>query len=86
MTQQRDFEDRVSAFVGDVIAATGLAVDVRLEDEADHLRIVLEGGDAEWFVRRKGEALDALQQLVNAVFRGEHDRGRRVVVDCLDFR
>ena len=86
MTQQKDFEDRVTAFVGDVIAATGLAVDVRLEDEADHLRIVLEGGDAEWFVRRKGEALDALQHVVNAVFRGEVDRGKRLVVDCLDFR
>lgn len=86
MTHQMDFEDRVSAFVGDVVAATGLAVDVRLEDEADHLRVVLEGGDAEWFVRRKGEALDALQHLVNAVFRGEVDRGKRLVVDCLDFR
>ena len=86
MTQQKDFEDRVSDFVGEVVDAMGLSVDVRVEDEADHLRVVLDGADGEWFVRRKGEALDALQHLVNAVFRGEGDRGKRLVVDCLDFR
>lgn len=86
MSQRNDFEDRVSAFVADVVDAMGFAVDARVEDEADHLRIVLEGADGEWFVRRKGEALDALQHLVNAAFRHEVDRGKRLVVDCLDFR
>jgi spoIIIJ-associated protein len=86
MTQQKDFEDRVSDFVGEVVDAMGLAVDVRVEEEADHLRVVLDGEDGEWLVRRKGEALDAMQHLVNAVFRREVDRGKRLVVDCMDFR
>lgn len=86
MMQQKDFEQRVSAFVGNVVGAMGLAVDVRVEEEPDHVRILLEGTDGEWFVRRKGEALDALQHVVNAAFRREVDRGKRLVVDCLDFR
>jgi hypothetical protein len=37
-------------------------------------------------VRRKGEGLDALQHVVNSAFRREVDRGKRLVVDALDFR
>jgi spoIIIJ-associated protein len=37
-------------------------------------------------VRRKGEALDALQHIVNTAFRRDVDAGRRIVVDCLEFR
>ena len=37
-------------------------------------------------LRRKGEALDALQQIVNTGFRRELDDDRSFVVDCMDYR
>ena len=36
-------------------------------------------------LRRKGVGLDALQHIVNAMFRNEHSKGH-IVVDCLDYR
>ena len=36
-------------------------------------------------LRRKGAGLDALQHIVNAVFRSEHTKGH-IAVDCLDYR
>ena len=41
--------------------------------------------EGELLLRRKGAGLDALQHVVNAVFRGEHAKGH-IVVDCLDYR
>lgn len=77
---------RVAEFVEDVVDAMELDIDVQLEEEADHVRINLEGEDGSVFVRRKGEALDALQHVVNTAFRRDVDAGRRIVVDCLEFR
>ena len=37
-------------------------------------------------LRRKAEALDALQQIVNTGFRRELDDDRSFVVDCMDYR
>ena len=37
-------------------------------------------------LQRKGEALDALQQIVNTGFRRELDDDRSFVVDCMDYR
>jgi predicted RNA-binding protein Jag len=37
-------------------------------------------------LRRRAEALDALQPIVNTAFRRELDGDRTLVVDCLDYR
>ena len=52
----------------------------------DNVRVELSGDGGEDLLRRKGEALDALQQIVNTAFRRELDDDRSFVVDCLDFR
>lgn len=82
---KEDPRDRVVEFVRTVTRAMGLALDVRLEEHPDHTRVVLEGKGGEVLVRRKGEALDALQHVVNTVFRRALS-GRHLVVDCLGFR
>jgi spoIIIJ-associated protein len=46
----------------------------------------VRGEEGELLVRRKGEALDALQHLVNSIWRDQSGRDGRIVVDCLDFR
>lgn len=86
MSAERDLHARVEAFVDEVVRAMGFSLSVAVSDMPDHVRIDLSGEDGEWFVRRKGEALDALQHLVNTAFRRDVDKGKRLVVDCLDFR
>jgi spoIIIJ-associated protein len=85
MTDQPEFFADVEDFVGDIVEGLGLDLDVTITDAGDHVRINLDGGDGEPLLRRKGEGLDALQHLVNTVFRHEADE-KRLVVDCLDFR
>jgi spoIIIJ-associated protein len=80
-----DQHAKIAEFVRSVVGAMGLSLDVTVEAEADHVRVSLEGTGGEVLLRRKGEALDALQQIVNTAFR--RDGGERhYVVDCLGFR
>lgn len=82
-----DFHTEVQQFVSDVTTAMGLDVTIvvdRLEDGS--VRVDVRGDDGEVLLRRKGEALDALQHLVNTAYRRELASQQRIVVDCLDFR
>lgn len=64
----------------------GLALQASVEETPDHLRVNLTGDGAESLLRRKAEALDALQVIVNTVF-GRDARGdRHYVVDALGYR
>jgi spoIIIJ-associated protein len=84
-TQQSAFFPRVETFVRSIVDGIDLDLDITVEDAGDHVLVNLTGGDGEPLLRRKGEALDALQHLVNTVFRHEADE-KRLVVDCHDFR
>jgi spoIIIJ-associated protein len=86
MSNDADFETRVTSFVSDVLRAMELDLTVAVERCDDHVRINLDGGDGEILLRRKGEALDALQHVVNSAFRREAGDTQRLVVDCLGFR
>lgn len=75
----------MTEFVRKVVEAMGLSLDVKAEQETDNVRVNLEGPGGELLLRRKGEALDALQHIVNTTFR--RDGGERhYTVDCLGFR
>lgn len=82
---EEDARSRLVEFVYAITRAMGLGLDVRIEEHTDHTRIVLEGRGGELLVRRKGEALDALQHIVSTAFRRALG-GRHLVVDCLGFR
>jgi spoIIIJ-associated protein len=86
MSATGDLLHRVEILLRDLVEAMGLSVTVSVSEAPDHIRIALDGEDGEWLVRRKGEGLEALQHIVNAVFRRDVDKGRRLVVDSLDFR
>jgi len=81
-----DVHARVSAFMKDVLAAMGLPLAVQVSDTPDAIRIDLSGDGGEVLLRRKAEALDALQQIVNTGFRRDLDDDRSFVVDCMGFR
>ena len=72
-------------FVKEIGRALGLTLQVDVEAIEDGTRVRLAGADAEVFLQRKAAGLDALQHVVNAAFRREHERGH-IVVDCLDYR
>jgi spoIIIJ-associated protein len=78
--------NEVRQFVADVTEAMGLEVDViteRLDDGG--LRVDIQGEDGSILLHRKGEALDALQHIVNTAYRHEGD-SQRIVVDSQGFR
>jgi spoIIIJ-associated protein len=79
-------DQQVVEFVGRVVTAMGLNLQASLEETPDNIRLNLSGEGAEVLLRRKGEALDALQVIVNTVFRREARGDRHYVVDALDYR
>lgn len=81
-----DLNARVTTFLKEVTSAFGLSLDVSVEQREDHTRMDLEGSGGELLLRRKGEALDALQHIVNTAFRRGPDAEQHFVVDCLGFR
>jgi spoIIIJ-associated protein len=86
MTTHATLHDQIGQFVRDVVTAMGLDVTVTSTSNADGVRVDIAGDQGELLVRRKGEALDALQHLVNSIWRDQTGRDGRIVVDCLDFR
>ena len=81
-----ELHDRVRRFTLDTLAALGLSLDVGVSDTRDAIRVEIFGEGGEALLRRRAEALDALQLIVNTAFRREIDGDRSFVVDCLDYR
>lgn len=79
-------DERVVAFVRQITGAMGLELDVDIEETPDNVRLNLTGDDGDVFIRRKGEALDALQVIVNTAFRRDARGDRHYVIDALGFR
>lgn len=81
-----DLHERVRDFAKQTVAAMGLPLDVTVVDAGDNIRVELSGDGADALLRRRAEALDALQQIVNTAFRRELEDDRSFVVDCMDYR
>lgn len=81
-----DLDTQVIGFVQQVVGAMGLDLAIDVEESDDHVRLNLAGDGADVLLRRKGEALDALQVIVNTAFRRDARGDRHYVVDALGFR
>jgi len=81
-----ELHDRVREFTRQTVAAMGLNLDVAINDTPDGIRVEISGEGGEDLLRRRAEALDALQLIVNTAFRRELKDDRSFVVDCLDYR
>jgi spoIIIJ-associated protein len=79
-------QERAAGLVRDVVAAMGLTLDVTVIDTPEAIRLEIAGEGGEVLLKRKGEALDALQQIVNTGFRRELNDDRSFVVDCMGYR
>jgi len=81
-----ELDTKVIDFVQQVLGAMGLTLEVGLEETPDNLRLNITGDGAEVLLKRKGEALDALQVIVNTAFRRDARGDRHYVVDAMGFR
>ena len=57
----------------------GIPLEVAIEDSPDSVRLDLSGEGGDVLLQRRGEALDALQHIVNTAFRRELDGDRSFV-------
>ena len=81
-----DAIEEAIVFLRDVSAAMGLNVTVEREDEAEAVRINVQGSDLGLLIGRRGQTLDSLQYLVNIVANRHSDRHLRIVLDAEQFR
>ena len=86
MTTHDSLHEEIGQFVRDVVGAMGIDVTVEAASTPDGITVDISGDEGELLVRRKGEALDALQHLVNSIWRDKAGRDGRIAVDCLGFR
>jgi len=80
-----ELQERVREFTRQTVAAMGIPSEVAIVETADSVRVEISGDGSE-ALRKRAEALDALQQIVNTAFRRELDDDRSFVVDCQDYR
>lgn len=81
-----DLHERVRGFLQRTLEAMGVPLDITIEDTSDSVRIELSGTGGDVLLRRRAEALDALQHVVNTAFRRELKDDRTLVIDCLGYR
>jgi len=81
-----ELHERVREFTRQTVAAMGLELDVVINDTPDGIRVEISGEGGEQLLRRRAEALDSLQLIVNTAFRRHLDDDRSFVVDCMDYR
>jgi spoIIIJ-associated protein len=81
-----DFDTQVTDLVTRIVSAMGLELATDLEETVDHVRVNLSGAGADVLLRRQGEALDALQVIVNTAFRRDARGDRHYVIDALGYR
>lgn len=77
---------RVREFLDQTLKAMGLPLEITVVDTPDSVRFELSGDGGEVLLRRRAEALDALQHVVNTAFRRQLENDRTFVLDCMDYR
>jgi spoIIIJ-associated protein len=81
-----DLQQQIVDFVTEVTTAMGVAPTVSATETSDGLRVDVEGDGSEALLFHRGEALRALQTIVNTAFRRQLGEDRKVLVDCQGFR
>ena len=67
-------ETKVVDFVRQVTGAMGLSLDAQVERSRDGIRVNLEGEGGTALLVRRAEPLQALQHLVDTIFRDEMEK------------
>lgn len=76
---------RVRELAGRLVRGLGLDVDADARDAGDTIEVDITGADRDYLLDRRGDALNALQYLLNRiVYRGR--KGKKIHVDSEGFR
>ena len=73
-------------FVNNITTAMGVTPEVAVTETPEGIRVDVNGEGAEALLFQRGEALRALQTIVNTAFRRQLGDERKVLVDCQGFR
>jgi spoIIIJ-associated protein len=86
VTATSTLSQQIVEFVTAVTTAMGLAPEVSTTETQEGLRVDVNGEGSEALLFHRGEALRALQTIVNTAFRRQLGEDRKVLVDCQGFR
>lgn len=78
--------DAAQSFLQEVFAAMGLEVSIEVEELEDGFKLNLSGKGLGVLIGRRGQALDALQYLVNLVVNRKHEEKIYFTLDVEDYR
>jgi spoIIIJ-associated protein len=81
-----DVKTALETFMRDLTAAMGVPLEPTVTETPEGFRVDLAGDGGEILLWQRGEALRALQSIVNTAFRPRLTGERRVLVDCQNFR
>jgi spoIIIJ-associated protein len=81
-----DVQQQIAKFLEDLTQAMGLSLRATTAETDGGFRVDLDGDGGEALLRQRGEALNAIQHIVNTAFRRQLGDDRRVLVDCQHFR
>ena len=77
---------QATEFLQTVLETAGLELNVSPEAVSDGLSLNLDGRDAELLLTDGGEALEAIQHVMNQAFGRKLPKGERIVCDVRGFR
>ena len=78
--------DKPVEFLRSVIQSASLSLSVHVQQSDEGCRVNLEGPDADLLISQGGEALEALQHLVNQAFAHDLTKEQRIICDAQGFR
>ena len=81
-----DITQSIVEFLERFVSALGVRAKVTIDERPEGPRLNLDGEEAEILVRHRGEALKALQHVVDMAFGRKLPEDQRVFVDALDYR
>jgi spoIIIJ-associated protein len=82
---ESELASHVRALVERVVAAIGVDAQVRVDEQEDELTVTCSGGDLGLLIGRRGQTIDALQHIVNAVV-WRSGAEKAVTVDAAGYR
>jgi len=81
-----EISSRISTFLAGLFAHMDVEASIRITKDADTYSVILEGDDAGALIGRRGETLDAIQQLTGYAINHGRSRRVRIHVDAESYR
>lgn len=86
-TVKRDYLYEAKTFLRDILDKMDLKCEIRVKEEAELVKINLNGPNMGILIGHRGETLDAVQYLVSLVVNKDHEEEyKRVIIDTENYR